>query len=296
MAGQVVLITGASSGIGLVTARELAAMGARVLMLCRNVERGARAAAAVAGVATGPAPELLIADLSSQASIRDVAARLRQGFAKLDVLVNNAAGIFAQRELTIDGIEKTFATNHLGPFLLTSLLLDRLSAGSGGRIVNVASEAYPSRLDFDNLQGEKNYGFLSAYLRSKLENIIFTVELARRLAGSGVTVNCLSPGPTNTGFGDNMSGLPGLFPRLLKPLFPGPDKGARTAIHLASSPELAGVTGRFYLRRRIRATKPVTRDVGVADRLWRLSADLVGVSGQRDPLLGQIIEPSRSGS
>jgi retinol dehydrogenase-14 len=280
MQGKVVLITGANSGVGLATARALAQMGACVLMVCRDGARGARAQAEVAGVATGPAPTLLLSDLSSQASIRVLVGDIRQQFRAIDVLVNNAAGIFAHRELSTDGIERTFATNHLGPFLLTNLVLDLLRTAADARIVNVAAEAYPSHLDFDNLQGETSYGFLSAYFRSKLANIIFTFDLARRLQATGVSANCVSPGPTRTGFGDNMTGPAGLFPRLTKPFFPGPEKGARTMIYLASSPDLKGVSGRFFLRQRARHTKPVTRDAGVAEQLWRISAELVSLSSE----------------
>jgi NAD(P)-dependent dehydrogenase (short-subunit alcohol dehydrogenase family) len=179
MHGKTILITGANSGIGFVTAVELAKMGARVLMVCRDTERGAHARAAVAQVATGAAPELLLADISSQQAIRALADEVRRHFSKIDVLINNAAGIFAERALTVDGIERTFATNHLGPFLLTNLVLDLVRAGPGGRIVNVAAESFLSRLDFGNLDGEKSYGFLSAYFRSKLEIIIFSLDLAR---------------------------------------------------------------------------------------------------------------------
>jgi retinol dehydrogenase-14 len=277
MRGKSVLITGANSGIGFVTAGELARMGARVLMVCRDAERGARALAAVTQVAAWAAPELLLADMSSQQAVRVLADEIRRRFPKIDVLINNAAGIFAERGLTVDGIERTFATNHLGPFLLTNLVIDLVRVGAGGRIVNVSAESPLSKLDFDNLEGEKSYGFLSAYFRSKLENIIFTVDLARRLQGSGVTVNCMSPGPTRTRFGDNMTGLAGLFPKVLKRLFPGPETGARTLIYLAASPEVEGVSGRFFLRQRIRPTKSVMSDVEVAARLWRISAELVGL-------------------
>jgi NAD(P)-dependent dehydrogenase (short-subunit alcohol dehydrogenase family) len=297
MDGKIALITGANSGIGFVTAVELAKMGARVLMVCRDGERGAHARAAVAKAASGAAPELLLADISSQKSIRALADDVSQRFASIDVLINNAGGIFANRELTTDGIERTFATNHLGPFLLTNLLLDRVSAGTGGRIVNVASESYPSKLDFGNLQGERSYGFLNAYFRSKLENIIFSLDLAQRLQPSGVTVNCMSPGPTSTRFGDNMTGLAGLFPRLAKKLFPSPEKGARTLVYLASSPEIAGVSGRFFLRQRVRSTKPVTHDREVAAQLWRVSAELVGlpvVTQPPAPLRTTIETSSRS--
>jgi len=274
MHGKTVLITGANSGIGFATARELAKMGARVLMVCRDNERGKRAVAEVAQVATGAAPELLLADISSQKAVRQLADELRQRFPKIDVLINNAGGIFSERGFSVDGIERTFATNHLGPFLLTNLVIDLVTGGTG-RIVNVAADGYPSKLDFGNLQGEKSYGFLSAYFRSKLENIIFSFDLARRLGGAGVTVNCMSPGPTSTRFGDNMTGLAGLFPRLLKKLFPSPEKGARTLIYLASSPELDGVSGRFFLWQKARRTKPVTLDTEVAARLWRICSELV---------------------
>jgi NAD(P)-dependent dehydrogenase (short-subunit alcohol dehydrogenase family) len=282
MHGKTVLITGANSGIGFVTACELAKMGARVLMVCRDSERGANAWTEVAQVATEATPALLLADMSSQKAIRALADDVRRRFPKIDVLINNAGGIFAERGFTVDGIERTFATNHLGPFLLTNLVIDLVTAGTG-RIINVASESYSSRLNFDNLDGEKSYGFLNAYFRSKLENIIFSFDLARRLEGSGVTVNCMSPGPTRTRFGDNMTGLAGLFPRLVKKLFPSPEKGARTLIYLTSSPEVDGISGRFFLRQRALPTKPVTLDAEIAARLWRISAELVGLPVDTQP-------------
>lgn len=283
MQGKTVVITGANSGVGFATAVALARMGARIVMVCRDARRGADAQAAIADVATEATPELLLADMSSQQSVRSLAEELRRQVPKIDVLINNAAGIFAERGLTVDGIERTFATNHLGPFLLTNLMLDLIKAGGGGRIVNVAAESPIKALDFDNLQGEKRYGFLDAYFRSKLENVIFTIELARRLEGSGVTVTSMSPGPTKTRFGDNMTGLPALFPFILKKLFPGPETGARTLIYLASSPEVEGVSGRFFFRQRARRTKPVTLDPEVAARLWQISAHLVGLPADALP-------------
>ena len=277
MHGRTVLITGANSGIGFVTAMELAKKGARILMVCRDATRGTQARAAVAEAASGEAPELLLADMSSQQAIRALADDLRRRFSKIDVLINNAGGMFAERAFTVDGIERTFATNHLGPYLLTNLALDLVRAGSAGRIINVAAEVYPSRLDFDNLQGERSYGFLSAYFRSKLENIIFSLDLARRLKDTGVTVNCMSPGPARTRFGDNMTGLAGLLPRLAKRLMPSPAKGARTLIYLASAPDGDSISGRFFLHQRAPPTKPVTSDPQVAARLWRVSAELVGL-------------------
>jgi NAD(P)-dependent dehydrogenase (short-subunit alcohol dehydrogenase family) len=277
MYGKTVLITGANSGIGFVTAMELAKEGARILMVCRDATRGTEARAAVAEAASGEAPELLLADMSSLQAIRALADDLRRRFSNIDVLINNAGGMFAERAFTVDGIERTFATNHLGPYLLTNLVLDLVRAGGGGRIINVAAEVYPSRLDFDNLQGERSYGFLSAYFRSKLENIIFSLDLARRLKDTGVTVNCMSPGPARTRFGDNMTGLAGHLPRLAKRLMPSPEKGARTLIYLASAPDVDSISGRLFLHQRARPTKPVTSDPQVAARLWRVSAELVGL-------------------
>lgn len=274
MHGKVVVVTGANSGIGFVACRELAKMGATVLLVCRDAQRGARALETVAQSATGEPPELLLADLASQAAVRALADDLHRRPA-IDVLINNAGAIFARRELTGDGIEKTFATNHLGPFLLTNLVLDLVGARPGGRIVNVAAESFLSALNFDNLQGEKRYGFLSAYFRSKLENIIFSFDLAERLKATGITVNCLSPGLTNTRFGHEMTGPVSLFPRYVKKLFPSAETGARTLIYLASAPELDGISGQFFLRQRARKTKPVTRDAEVAARLLSISAELV---------------------
>jgi retinol dehydrogenase-14 len=277
MHGKTVLITGANSGVGFATAMALARMGARILLVCRDAARGADALTAVADVATEVAPKLLIADLSSLQQVRSLADDLHRHFPKIDVLINNAAGMFSERGLTVDGMERTFATNHLAPFLLTNLVIDLLRAAGRGRIVNVAAESFLKTLDFGNLQGERRYGFLDAYFRSKLANIVFSADLARRLEGSGVTVNSMSPGPTRTRFGDNMTGLPALFPLVMKRLFPDPETGARTVVYLASSAEVEGVSGKFFLRQRARKPRPVTLDAEVAARLWRISADLVGL-------------------
>jgi NAD(P)-dependent dehydrogenase (short-subunit alcohol dehydrogenase family) len=277
MHGKTVLITGANSGIGFATATALARMGARILLVCRDARRGADAQAAVAGIAAGAAPKLLITDLSSLRAVRALAEQLHRNFSVIDVLINNAAGMFSERGLTGDGFERTFAVNHLAPFLLTNLVIDLLKAADRGRIINVSAESPLGKLDFDNLQGQKRYGFLSAYFRSKLASIIFSNELARRLEGSGATVNSMSPGPTKTRFGDNMTGLPALFPLITKRLFPGPETGARTLIYLASSPEVDGVSGKFFFRQRVKPSKPVTQDLEVAARLWRISAELVGL-------------------
>ncbi len=278
MQGKSVLITGASSGIGLAMAKALAACGARLLMVCRDEERGSRAWNEVIEAATCAAPLLFYADLSSQAQVRTLAEELCLRFTRLDVLINNAGGIYSERSLTADGIERSLATNHLAPFLLTLLVLDLLRQAPGARIVNVTSEIHADAIDLDDLQCERGYGFMRAYRLSKLANILFTYELARRLEGSGVTANCFSPGPTRTRFGDNMDGLPRLFPLLFKRvpfLFRSPEQGADTGVHLAASPELAGVTGRYFMRRVAARSKPVSYDKAVASRLWEASARLV---------------------
>ena len=282
MAGKTVLITGANSGLGLVSARVLAERGARVIMVCRDEGRGSAAHARIAQVARGEPPELRIADLASQAAIRRLAGEIKARFERLDVLMNNAGAIFARRELTADGIERTFAVNHLAPFLLTQLLLDPVRAAPAGRIVTVASHAYSSTLDFDNLQSEKGHNPLAAQFRSKLENILFTYELARRLEGGRVTANCLSPGPTVTQFGGELPGLPGLFFRIVKRipfLLQSAEKGAGTQIYLASSPDVAALSGRFFMKGRERATRAITHDREVAARLWKVSEELCGLTG-----------------
>ena len=278
------LVTGATSGIGLATATELARRGATVLLVGRNPVRGEAARAAVAAAASGPEPVLLLADLASQAEIRRLANEVRAAVSALDVLVNNAGGIFARRELTVDGIERSFAVNHLAPFLLTNLLLDRVTAGPQGRVITVTSETHAGKLDFDNLQGERSYNFLRMYAATKTANILFAFELARRLDGGAATSNAASPGPTQTRFGDDLTGLPRLFPLVMKNipfLFKPPEVGARTIVELASSPEYARASGLFYQGGRIRRSKPITLDQSVARRLWETSAKLTGVGETR---------------
>jgi NAD(P)-dependent dehydrogenase (short-subunit alcohol dehydrogenase family) len=280
MHGRVVLVTGANSGVGFAVSAELAAAGAAIKMVCRDRRRGEQAQALVAQVASGPEPELLIADLSSQAEIRALAQEVRARVDRIDVLLNNAGGVFAKRELSVDGIELTLATNHLAPFLLTNLLLDLVRAAPAARVVTVATEVYGKRLDFANLQGERHYQFFKAYQRSKLANILFAFELARRLEGTGATSNAVSPGPTRTRFGDNMGGVAGLFPKIMKrlPIFGSPEDGARTLVYAAAAPELVGITGRFFFKSREIQTKPVTRDQDVAAHLWSVSEQLAGLA------------------
>ena len=280
MHNKTVAVTGANSGVGFVTATRLAEMGAEIVMVCRDAGRGEEARAWIAERATGPPPQLFIADLSSQEEIRDLARDIHFAHDQIDVLLNNAGRVFAKRELTADGIEKTFATNHLAPFLLTNLLLDLVKAAPAGRVVTVATEGYAKKLDFANLQGERSYQFFKAYQRSKLSNILFSFELARRLEGSPATSNAVSPGPSKTAFGNNISGPVGLLLRFMKrlPIFGSAEKGARTLIYAAAAPELAGVTGRFFFKAKELATKPVTHDSDIATRLWSVSAELCGLS------------------
>jgi NAD(P)-dependent dehydrogenase (short-subunit alcohol dehydrogenase family) len=278
MYGKLVLVTGANSGVGFAAAKQLAESGAAIVLVCRDRPRGEEAQARIAGVASGPGPELLIADLSSQAEIRALAGEVNARFDHIDVLLNNAGGIFAKRRLGVDGIEQTFATNHLGPFLLTNLLLDLVVAAPAGRVVIVATEVYAKKLDFANLQGERSYQFFKAYQRSKLSNILFAFELARRLEGTNATSNAVSPGPTKTRFGDNISGPVGLLLRSMKrlPIFGSPEKGAQTLIYASAAPELAGVTGRLFFKSHEIQTKPVTHDGEVAAHLWSASEALCG--------------------
>jgi len=297
MHNKTVVVTGANSGVGFLAAKHLAEAGAEIVMVCRDAGRGEGARARIAESATGPPPELFVADLSSQEEIRDLARDIRFAYDQIDVLLNNAGGVFAKRELTADGIEKTFATNQLAPFLLTNLLLDLVKAAPAGRVVTVATEVYAKKLDFANLQGERSYQFFRAYQHSKLSNILFSFELARRLEGSTATSNAVSPGPSKTAFGNNIRGPVGLLLRFMKrlPVFGSAEKGARTLIYAASEPELAGVTGRFFFKSQELATKPVTHDGDIAARLWSVSAELCGL-GTTPPLveLGVPAVPSRA--
>ena len=280
MHNKTVLVTGANSGVGFVAAKGLAEAGAEIVMVCRDARRGEEAQARIAERATGPPPQLFIADLSSQEEIRDLARDIHLAHDQIDVLLNNAGGVFAKRELTADGIEKTFATNHLAPFLLTNLLLDLVKAAPAGRVITVATEVYAKQLDFANLQGERSYQFFKAYQRSKLSNILFAFELARRLEGSAATSNAVSPGPSKTGFGNNISGPVGLLLKLMKrlPIFGSAENGAKTLIYAAADPQLPGVTGRFFFESKELATKPVTHDSGIAARLWSVSDELCGLT------------------
>ncbi|MEK7476551.1 MAG: SDR family oxidoreductase [Candidatus Coatesbacteria bacterium] len=277
MTGKTIVVTGASSGVGQATARELALLGARVVMINRG---GPKADATLKELQKALGPdrvEMLTGDLSSQTSVREVAAKFLESHDRLDVLVNNAGMIFPSREVTFDGLERTFALNHLGYFLLTELLLDLLKKSAPARIVNVASEAHRmvKGMNFDDLQSAKSYHPWNAYGQSKLANILFTRELARRLEGTGVTANSLHPGFVSTGFGRDLTGMHRFVLGLLRPFaMISPQQGARTPVYLASSPQVEGLSGRYYIKRRPASPSPAARDDAAARRLWEVSVQL----------------------
>jgi NAD(P)-dependent dehydrogenase (short-subunit alcohol dehydrogenase family) len=278
MTGKTCLVTGATSGIGEVTACELARRGARVLLVGRAPERGAATLARIRGATGTSAAESLIADLSSQSSVRQLAEEVRARCNRLDVLVNNAGGMFLTRRQSVDGIEMTLALNHLSYFLLTNLLLPLITASAPARIVNVASDAHKrAAIHFDDLQSQRRYSGWRAYKQSKLANILFTYELARRLEGTGVTVNTLHPGFVRSGFFRDMEGWKGWVIRQSAALFAiSPEQGARTVLYLASSPEVAGVTGRYFVKEQPAVSSAASHDQAVAQRLWQVSEELTG--------------------
>jgi NAD(P)-dependent dehydrogenase (short-subunit alcohol dehydrogenase family) len=279
MDGKVCLVTGATSGIGRETALELARRGATVALVARDGARGEATLAEVARAAAGAPPVLFLADLASLGEVRRLAGEVSGRLPRLDVLVNNAGAIHMERKLTPDGHEMTFAVNHLAPFLLTTLLLPRLRASGKARVVNVASEAHrPARLDFEDLMGERDYAGWKAYGRSKLANVLFTYELARRLDGTGVTTNALHPGVVATGFGRNDPGWLRVAVRLVSPFLIDARKGSATTVHVATAPELEGVTGRYFARSREAASSPASLDRGAQRRLWEASERLAGVA------------------
>lgn len=277
MEGKVCLVTGATGGIGLVTALELARKGARVIGIGRSPDRCSQAARLIHEQTGVESSSYLIADLSSQAEIRRLAADVKNLTNRLDVLVNNAGGLFLSRRETVDGLEMTFALNHLAYFLLTNLLLDLVKA-TAARVVSVASEAHQrGTIAFDDLQARSRYSFWRAYQQSKLANILFTRELARRLEGSGVTANCLHPGYVNTQI-FQVEGVRGwLLRRLADALAIPPERGAETSIYLATSPDVQHTTGQYFIRNRPAATSPAARDDAAARRLWQESAVLCGM-------------------
>lgn len=284
MHGKTVVVTGANSGIGFETAASLAGMGARVLVTARNADKGRAAVAAIgARVGREAQVQLVVFDLADLSSVRRGAAEILEQTTRLDVLVNNAGLVLTERTVTVDGFEATFAINHLGPFLLTNLLLDRLRASAPARVVTVASTAHNSArkgIPFDDLQSERRYRGMRVYGQSKLANILFTLELARRLEGTGVTANSLHPGTVRTGYGadGDTRGFLAFGIRIAGPFFLAPAKGAATSVYLASAPEVAGVSGQYFVKCKPREPRRWARDAEAARHLWQVSEQLTGLA------------------
>ncbi len=277
MTGKAVLITGGTGGIGRAAAIALATMGARVGITGRDRSRAEAAAAVIADESGNRAVDVFVADLSSTAEVRRLADEVLTTYPRLDVLLNNVGGFWAHRHVTADGFEHTFALNHLAPFLLTNLLLDRLIASAPARVVTVSSAAQGmGRIDFADLMGVRGYSGQTAYDQSKLANVMFTYELARRLDGSGVTATALHPGITNTAFSAEDPTL-GPLVAILRPFMKSPRRGAETPVYLASSPEVEGVTGRYFAGRTVRTSHKTSYDSATTARLWQVSANLVGL-------------------
>ncbi len=275
--GKVALVTGATNGIGKVTALELARAGYRVLFTSRDPRKGERVLEELKAQSGSDALELYVGDLSSMAEVRRVALEVRAKYPRLDVLVNNAGGVFMEHQTTVDGFEYTFAFNHLSYFLLTNLLLESLKAADHARVVSVSSSAnYGGKIVWNDLEGSSRYSGFGAYSQSKLMNILFANELAHRLRGTGVTSNSLHPGFVSTGFGDNSSGLVKTILSLLKRVGSiTPEKGAETTLYLATSSEVEGVTGQFFDLKKMKRANPIAYDESAQKRLWNLSDKLV---------------------
>ena len=272
MKDKVCIVTGANRGLGLATARGLAEQGARVVLTSRDKARGEAALAEIRAVVRDADLDLLLLDLSSQQSIREMAAAFKEKTDRLDVLINNAGVFTNKRVVTPEGLETMFSTNHLGPFLLTNLLLDTLKASAPSRILTVTAPS-STKLDFDDLQGEKRFSAFNAFGASKMGNLLFTYELARRLEGTGVTANAIHPGLMKSNL---MHEVPAPMRWLLNLISAAPEKAAATPIYLASSAEVLHTSGKFFKNKRPVASAPYSRDTQVQRRLWEVSAALTG--------------------
>jgi NAD(P)-dependent dehydrogenase (short-subunit alcohol dehydrogenase family) len=281
MGGKVCLVTGANSGIGKATAAELAKMGATLVMVCRNREKGESALSEIKKESGNDSIELMIADLSSLQAVRQLADEFRAKYSRLHVIINNAGLFNIRRHLTVDGFEMTFAINYLSPFLLTNLLLDRLKASAPSRIVNVSSVAhYGGHINFDDLNAEKGYSGFTAYSQSKLALLLFTRRLATRVQGTGVTVYSLHPGAVATNIWSRPAGPAGFITKIPKLFMIGPKKGAETVIFLASSPNLEGASGEYFEKKKVKKSSTESYDNAVAERLWNVSVRLTGLDAR----------------
>ena len=271
MVGKTCLVTGANSGIGFETAKGLAALGADLILVCRDPERGELAKQQIIRETGNDRVDLRIADISLMQSVRKLAEGLNRDVPQLHVLINNAGVMLSKREVTEEGYEMQYALHHLGPFLLTHLLLDKLKASSPARIINVTSKMHTmNHIDFDNLQAEKKFGPFKTYAASKLANIMFTYSLAEKLKGTGVTVNCLHPGVIGSNIGST--------PSFIKVLMKSPRTGAATPIYLASAPELEVMSGKYFVDKKVIASSKDSYDQEVAAKLWQLSLEQTGLS------------------
>jgi NAD(P)-dependent dehydrogenase (short-subunit alcohol dehydrogenase family) len=280
LTGKSCIVTGATSGIGEVTAMTLAAAGARLGILCRDPAKGERTLQQIRRETGNDAVQLFRADLASQAEVRTVAAEILASFPQIHLLINNAGVVNLKFSETVDGIETTFAVNHLAYFLLTQLLLDRVRASAPARIVNVASDAHKfvGAFNFDDPQSRSQYKSMRVYGYSKLANILFTRELARRLEGTDVTVNAVHPGAVATGLGTNNGRISKALTSVLGIFFKNPEQGAATSLHVAMSPELEGVSGQYFAKSREAKISSGARDDAAAARLWTLSEEMTGLA------------------
>jgi NAD(P)-dependent dehydrogenase (short-subunit alcohol dehydrogenase family) len=280
MQGKVCIVTGANSGIGKATALGLAQMGATVVMVCRDKVKGEEAQNEIKEKSGNDAIDLMHADLTSQESIRQLVENILQHYQQLHVLINNAGVVNLTRRETSDGYEMMFAVNYLAPFLLTNLLLEKLEASAPARIVNVSSDSHQAGyIKLEDLQSEKQYKFMRSYGQSKLALVLFTYELARRLQGTGVTANCLHPGFVATNIGQNGVGSVGrsIVKLIFSRLGISPEEGAKTSIYLASSPEIEGVTGKYFAKSIPVRSAPISYDETLQRQLWEVTAQLVNL-------------------
>jgi len=287
MKGKTVVMTGATSGIGEVAALALAGLGARIVFIARDEARARATLRKIEAKAPGSSHRMHLADLSSMGETRKAGAAIAASEPRIDVLINNAGAMFADRRVTPEGLELTFALNHMAYFVLTEALREKLIASAPARIVSTSSTAHEgASLDFSDLQSARGYGGFKVYGRSKLANILFTRELARRLAGTGVTANCLHPGFVATRFGHSAGGWTARIIPFLQAFAISPEKGADTIVHLASSPEVADVTGGYFVKRKVVEPSAAARDDSAARRLWEASEALAGAQAQSERAAG----------
>jgi len=282
MRGKVVVITGATSGIGAVAAEQLAGMGARIVLVARDQTRAESELARLREKAPGVQPAVYFGDLSRLEEMKRVGREIAAAESRIDVLINNAGALFSHRTLTADGLELTFATNHMSYFVLTEMLRQRLLASAPARVINTSSDAHRrNKLDFDDLQSAKGYSGFKIYGRSKLCNILYTRELARSLAGTGVNANSLHPGFVATRFGDQSGGSFSVMVRLAKNFAISPEKGAETIVYLASSDDVANISGEYFYKCRPATPTKEAQDDEAARRLWHESERLAGLAAQQ---------------